>query len=256
MPNLNKRQKEFRKQMQQLQQVKSYKEIIDEHNDFYNNKAYENELFKKNEKRKRNKNKIISLCIISILIFTGYKNIELIKNKIIKLIPEKSQGQTIKLYNDYFYTDNEIKQYQIGIYSKNYGESIKLLNLKQEQLINENISIENININEIENQIIILNDLLINFKKYQPEEINSELHNINISILENLKSLYQNILLYKNDLKNMNYYKSYASSVINLNTSRQKYREKLLEIFNNINMNYTITENNTINFTYKEIEHN
>ncbi|GEM_PF-1473847 len=254
MPGLNKTQKEFRKQMQALKNIKTYKEMMNENDNFYHNTAYEMEILEKYYKRRKKRNTIIAFSILFCLSAAIYSNLDIIKSKISDNFKNNfTQNEILKISNNKIYTSNEIKQNKIGIYSKDFVNNIELINLKQQEILKENTNINNINTNEIENQLKIINDLIQNFENYKPDEIIFELHNLNIEILKSIKTMYENVILYKNNLNNMEYYKNYADSVIAVNYYRQKYREKLIEIFKEINMNYKILKNGTIHFEYPEI---
>ena len=147
--------------MKELEQIKTYKEIIDDHNNFYDNTAYKNEIKeKKLKKQKATRNFIILI----ILIFVGniiYNNIDLIKSQLSTHINNsKANNVPSKLINNQFFTDNEIKQYEIGTYHKNYGKKIDSLQTLIIDMVNQdnfnNYSREQLieQINNITNQRI------------------------------------------------------------------------------------------------------
>jgi len=258
--SLNKTQKEFRKQIEKLKNVKPYKEIIDDHNDFYHNTAYEQEVLEKYYKREKRKRIIIYLCILSILIFAGYKNIDKIdfdkiKANIVKSKIEATKpGTTMSFNSNITYTDNDKKQYEIAMYHMNYTKQIEPINVITESII-ENGNLNNyFDINLINDELIVIDDLLKNFINFIPSDINRNLHNLNIKILICYKNLYNIALLLNND-NNQEIVNQYKYNNEELRNYYIEFRKEILKIFDDINMTYNIDENNIIHFTYKELEY-
>ncbi|WP_312810425.1 hypothetical protein [Sedimentibacter sp.] len=249
MPNLNKRQKKFRKQMQELQSIKAYKNIIDDHNSFYHNTAYEQEIIKKAEAKEKLKKRIIFILIILIAGATIYKNIDLIKSKL------AINSSNFEIINNNFYTKNEILQYEIGIYHNNYSKKIENINLIENNLLHINNYL-NYNIDKINEQINIINSMITKFNNYIPNELEKNLHEINIKKLYLLKNKYETAILLSNNYYDNNIIISLNNSNNELNLAINNYRIELLRIFNDIKMNYKIEEDGIITFTYKDLNIN
>lgn len=253
MPNLNKRQIEFRKQMQELQNVKTYKEIMNDHDSFYNNKAYERELEELKEKRIRANKKFILFLIIFSIIIAAYCNQDFIKSKLIAFKNNSINESVLKLSNNNIITSNDKKQFKVGEYHKYFTKRIEnlFLIMKTDLAFNDTI---NFDINKINKQINVIDDMIIEFSNYIPEEINKNLHTYNINVLHSLKEKYkaaEALTVKPNDIILTN---NFNTANNNINLWSQSYRNELLKIFDEINMNYSYLENNSITFSYTEIQ--
>jgi len=259
MSKLTKTQIEFKKQMQLMQHVKPYKEVIDDHNDFYHNTAYEQEILNKYYKREKNKRSIIYLCILSILIFAGYKNIDKIDFDKIKANIEKSKIETTsseetrKFSNNYVYTDNDIEQYKIGKYHSDYKKRIETINVIMENNLNTD-NFYNFNINSINEQIKVINDLTYIFNNYVPEARTKYLHAIDLELLKSYKNKYDYALLLTNNYYDNDLINNYNQAGTDIANYSNQYKDELLRIFKELNMSYTIQDNGDVFFTYKNLE--
>ncbi|MDW5298729.1 MAG: hypothetical protein SA378_01105 [Sedimentibacter sp.] len=256
MPNLNKRQIEFRKQMKQLEKVKDYKEIIDEHNDFYNNTAYEQEILNKYYKKEKTKRRIIYFFIITLITAGIYKNLDFITSKLaIAFIEQKNDDdkQIKNFYGNTYYTNDEVKQYKIAQYHLNYKKRVEAISIILSSTLNNNnlYNLDNIKINE---QLKIINDMIVEFNNYIPEEINKNLHLYDCNLLIAFRDKCNAAINLSNNYYDNNLINNFNAANKNINYYSDLYRTELLSIFNKIGMQYTILENGTINFTYKIIE--
>lgn len=253
MPGLNKRQQEFRKQMKELEKVKNYKDIIDDHNSFYHNTAYDNEQEKKKEKRKRN-NKIIIFVLIISFIMTGILlNLDKLQSKFNDISFNNSTKVKASEYKNINASISEIKQYKVAIYHKNFSKRVEAVNIIQ----NTDLNIENfynLNSEKIIKQIEVINEMIYEFSNYIPEDINKNLHTYNLNLLEALNRRYVTALEINGDMENQNFINDYNAANQDVNNYNNLYRNELIKIFDDINMPYSILENGTITFTYKNID--
>jgi len=256
MSNLNKRQLEFRKQMKELEQVKDYKDIIDDHNKFYHNTAFEQEQEIKAENKKKNIRRIIYFLIV-IFIATGiYNNLDLIKSKLAIAFIEKDNESNRNLNNllhTTIYTDNEINQYKIAQYHLNYKKRVEAISMILSSTLDK-ANLYNLDTIKINEQLKIINDMIIEFNNYIPEDINKNLHSYDCNLLIAFKDKYNAALDLSNNYYDNNLINNFNNANNNINYYSNLYTTELLNIFNLIGMKYTILENETINFTYKEIE--
>lgn len=253
MPGLNKRQQEFRKQMKELEKVKNYKDIIDVHNSFYHNTAYDNEQEMKKEKRKRN-NKIIIYVLIISFIMTGISlNFDKLQSKFKDISFNNSSKVKATEYKNINVSTKEIKQYTVAIYHKNFSKRVDAVNIIQ----NTDLNIENfynLNSEKIIKQIEVINEMIYEFSNYIPEDINKNLHVYNLNLLEALNRRYVTALEINRDMTNQNFINDYNAANNDINNYNNLYRNELIKIFDDINMPYSILENGTITFTYKNID--
>lgn len=254
MPGLNKQQKEFRKQIQELQRVETYKNIMEDHDSFYHNTAYEQKKLLKAAKTKRNNRILIFIIFLFLIGGFIYKNIDIVKSTYSALKSKYESTNNINKTSNFNFnklklSKNEIKQNQIGEYHKDYTKKIENLNISLENIINkENITYSDIS--RIYEQQKIINELIIKFESYIPEDINITLHQLNIEQLYNYKNLYNAAELLITGYQNDNTLIEFNNSYNNIAILGLKFREKLLIIFHEINMKYNILENDTIHFTY------
>lgn len=87
MPNLNKTQKKFKKEIQELENNESYKNIMYDHDSFYNNKAYLDETkYKPKDKLKTIHIFYFFIFLLFIVIIINFKNIQPILNYLLLLV--------------------------------------------------------------------------------------------------------------------------------------------------------------------------
>lgn len=253
MPYLNKRQREFKKQMKELEKVKNYKDIINEHNKFYHNTAFEKEqeLIAANKKKKMKR--IIYFFIVMFIASGIYNNLDLIKSKLAIVLIENNNKTDKHLYGNTYYTNNEINQYKIAQYHLNYKKRVEAISIILSSTLND-INLYNFDTVKINEQLNIINDMIIEFNNYIPEEININLHSYDCNLLIAFKEKYNAALSLSNNYYDNNLINNFNTANNNINYYSELYRAELLKIFNEIEMKYTILENGTINFTYKEIK--
>lgn len=253
MPGLNKRQQEFRKQMKELEKVKNYKDIIDDHNSFYHNTAYYNEQEIKKEKRRNHNKIIIYVFIVSFIMIVISLNFNELKSKFDDINLNNSTQVKASEYKNINFSTNEIKQYTVAIYHKNFSKRVDAINIIQ----NTDLNIEkfyNLNSEKIIEQIEIINKMIYEFSNYIPEDINKNLHEYNLNLLEALSRRYVTALEINRDMTNHNFINDYNAANSDVNNYNNLYRNELIKIFEDINMSYSILDNGTITFTYKNIE--
>lgn len=150
------------------------------------------------------------------------------------------------------YTRNEINQYEIGTYQKNYGKQIEKLFTSSIEILNQN-NFNDYDINKLNEQINDINSTINKLNSYKPKELENSLHNLNIKIVNLLKNKYDTALGLKTDHYNSQLINSLNYSSNQLNTAYNEYRIELIRIFNDINMNYKILDDGTIHFTFKDL---
>jgi len=256
---LNETQKKFRREIEKAKNIKTYKEILDDHNDFYHNTTYENEVLEKYYKKEKNKRRIFYICILGIIIFFSYKNIDKIDFDKIKNNIEKSKmtivepGTNDNRYNNYNVTDDDKKQYEMGKYQNEYSDRIETIGT----IANNNFNIEklhNFEIEKLNEQLIVINDLIDIFNNYTPESVNDELHQINKNILQSYKNKYEYALILSNNYSDINAVNNFNNANNEINFYNNFFREKIIVKFKEINMTYKIEENKII-FTYKDLKY-
>ncbi len=179
---------------------------------------------------------------------------------ILDIIPiGKSNSREIKtsklpknLINSIIYTKNEIDQYEIGTYQKDYGKQTEKLFTSSIEILSQN-NFNNYDINKLNEEINHINSTLNKLNSYKPRELESSLHNLNIKILNLLKNKYDTALELKTNYYDNQLINSLNASSNQLNIEYNKYRIELIKIFNDINMNYKILDDGTINFTFKDL---
>ncbi len=156
------------------------------------------------------------------------------------------------LIHSMIYTRNEINQYEIGTYQKNYGKQIEELVSLNINILNQN-NFENYDIIKLNEQINSINSMLTKLHSYNTKELESSLHSLNIKILNLLKNNYEVALGLKNDTYNSYLINSLNSTTNQLNIANNEYRIELIRIFNDIDMEYKILEDGKIYFTFKDL---
>lgn len=245
MSYLNKRQKEFRRQIEELKKDDKALNTMYNNDSFYNNKAYEN---KENYKRKSNVPKIFYYAFVLILLLPfllSAKNLFL--NKINSQLKFNNDAAGKALINSINLHQNE--QNIVVDYLNNFQKVITLENTIKNDIINSN-NISQSNISKItERKKTILKDI-ISFENYAPDEIVKPLHDINIRQLYNYQQLYLHAEILLNDINNNSVISSYNTIIIDINNTRLEFQKELINIFDKINMNYTILDNGTITYSY------
>lgn len=243
MANLNKTQKKFRKEMEELKKDENNIDTMYGHDSYYNNKAYQN---KSNYKNSRNFKPLFITFILIFVLITLFKSKDLILSNFKSIESLNNFTKNSSLITD-ISPDIEL-QIQVGKYHKEYTNRIELLNVIMINIIDYNY-IQNSDILKIQEQGRLVEEYISSFNRYLPEDINKNLHKYNLEQLYNYQLLYSNAELLASGYIDNQIIDNFNNANRNIQSISDEFREEIISIFNELNMKYTILDNKRITFT-------